>query len=83
MPALISFFIPGLGQLVKGDFLIGFLVWVSMIVAGLSCMFYVGFVLLPIFWVVQLYDAYTSPDAATKQELKALAKVTGSAGRSP
>jgi TM2 domain-containing membrane protein YozV len=72
LPALLSFFIPGLGQLVKGQFLLGFLVWVAMGVAGVSCMFYVGFVLLPVFWVLQIYDAYTSPDAQTKRELDQL-----------
>jgi TM2 domain-containing membrane protein YozV len=74
VPALLSFFIPGLGQLIKGDFLLGFLVWVAMGIAAISCFIYVGMVLLPIFWVVQIYDAYTSPDAQTKRELKAIGR---------
>ena len=74
IPALLSFFIPGLGQLIKGDFLLGFLVWVAMGIAAVSCFIYIGMLLLPVFWVVQIYDAYTAPDAQTKRELKAIGR---------
>jgi TM2 domain-containing membrane protein YozV len=74
LPALLSFFIPGLGQLIKGDIFGGLAVMAGMIVGGLLCFVMIGFVVLPIVWILQLYDAYSAPDAATKRELKRLAK---------
>ncbi len=73
-PALLSLFVPGLGQLIKGDFLLGFLIWVAMGVAAISCFIYIGMVLVPVFWLIQIYDAYTTPDAQTKRELKAIGR---------
>jgi TM2 domain-containing membrane protein YozV len=73
-PALLSLFVPGLGQLIKGDFLLGFLIWVAMGVAAISCFIYIGMVLVPLFWLIQIYDAYTTPDAQTKRELRAIGR---------
>lgn len=55
-PALISFFIPGLGQLVKGQILKGFLIWLlgGLLVFFLWWTFIVPFVL----WAWNVYDAY-------------------------
>lgn len=55
-PALISFFIPGLGQLVKGQILKGFLIWLlgGVLVFFLWWTFIVPFVL----WAWNVYDAY-------------------------
>src|SRR5436189_4607524 len=69
-PALLSFFIPGLGQLIKGDVLKGIIVFFVSAFCWLLCLVYIGFVLGPLFWVIQIYDAYTSPDARTKEDLK-------------
>jgi TM2 domain-containing membrane protein YozV len=58
VPAIISAFIPGLGQIVKGEFIKGLLI---MIVGGV-----VGFLLawtfiVPILiWMWNVYDAFTS-----------------------
>ena len=58
VPALISFFIPGLGQMIKGDILKGILIW---IVGGLLCLFLWWTFIIPFaIWVWNVYDAYNS-----------------------
>ncbi len=58
VPALVSFFIPGLGQLIKGQFLKGFLIWV---VGGLLCFFLWWTFIIPFaIWAWNVYDAYNS-----------------------
>lgn len=58
--------------MVKGQFGAGILIWLLMAIAGISCMWVIGFALTPLFWIIQIYDAYTSPDAAQKRELDRL-----------
>lgn len=74
-PAILSFFIPGLGQLIKGEVLKGILFFVLSVVAWALVYVLVGFVLGPLVWLYQIYDAYTSPDAQTKADLKMIEKV--------
>jgi len=58
-PALLSFFIPGLGQLVKGHILKGILIW---IIGGLIGFFFFWTIIIPfIIWIWNVYDAYNSP----------------------
>lgn len=80
VPALLSFFLPGLGQLVKGEVLKGIVVFLVMAFAVFLCSVFIGFILAPLFWIVQIYDAYTSPDAQTKQDLKLIEKVKRQSG---
>lgn len=70
---MLSFFIPGLGQLVKGNVLRGIVIFIGLCFSIALMSVVVGFVLAPILWVWQLYDAYTAPDAATDRELNRLA----------
>ena len=62
VPALISFFIPGLGQMIKGHIGKGILIWV---IAGI-CMFILinegllGYYGLPVIYGWNIYDAYNS-----------------------
>lgn len=72
LPALLSFFIPGLGQMVKGQFLVGILIMIATAFFALLCAVGIGFVLLPLLWIVQLYDAYVKPDAALAADMKRL-----------
>lgn len=58
IPALISFFIPGLGQLIKGQILKGILIWV--IGGGLSFFFWWTIIVPLVIWVWNVYDAYNS-----------------------
>jgi TM2 domain-containing membrane protein YozV len=59
LPALVSLFLPGVGQLIKGHFLKGFLIWVFGGIIG----FFLGWtIIIPfLFWVWNVYDAYNSP----------------------
>lgn len=57
-PALISFFIPGLGQIIKGDILKGILIW---IIGGILTFLLWWTIIVPfIIWVWNVYDAYKS-----------------------
>jgi len=70
IPALLSFFIPGLGQMVKGQFLVGILVMIAAAFFALLCTVGIGLVLLPLLWIAQLYDAYVKPDAELAADVK-------------
>jgi TM2 domain-containing membrane protein YozV len=57
---ILSFFIPGLGQLYTGQFLKAILVW---IVAGILAFFWFTIIAIPfliIVWLYSMYDAYTA-----------------------
>jgi TM2 domain-containing membrane protein YozV len=74
LPALLSFFVPGLGQMVKGQFLWGIGIMFAMAVCAALCLLYIGIPLLGIVWIAQLYDAYVKPDAATAADIEAVAR---------
>jgi len=58
IPALISFFIPGLGQLIKGQFLKAILIW---IVGGvIAVLLFWTFIVPFLIWAWNVYDAYNS-----------------------
>ena len=73
-PAVLSFFIPGLGQLVKGRFLFGGLIMLGSLAAGGLCVLGIGLLILPVLWIFQLYDAYVKPDAALSEEADRLTR---------
>jgi TM2 domain-containing membrane protein YozV len=60
IPALFSFFIPGLGQLVKGDLFKALGIWIAFIITGIMHIFGAGFLIWLIIWVWQIYDAYNA-----------------------
>jgi TM2 domain-containing membrane protein YozV len=60
VPALLSFFIPGLGQLIKGDIFKAIGIWVGLIVSGLLTFLMIGFITAPLIWLWQIYDAYNN-----------------------
>ena len=58
LPALLSFFIPGLGQLIKGQILKAILIW---LVGGIISFFLWWTIIIPFaIWVWNIYDAYNS-----------------------
>jgi TM2 domain-containing membrane protein YozV len=61
VPALMSFFIPGLGQLVKGHVAKGLGTWGALFAATVGG-FLVGytFLAIPVVWIWSTYDAYKS-----------------------
>ena len=54
LPALLSFFIPGLGQLIKGQVLKGIFVFIGFGI-GLACFVIPGILI----WIWQIRDAYS------------------------
>lgn len=72
VPALLSFFVPSLGQFVKGDWKFGFAIWIWFILGNLLVIilasifsrllaFFLVIIFSLILWVYQIYDAYNSP----------------------
>jgi len=58
LPALVSFFIPGLGQIIKGQILKGILIW---IIGGILTVFLFWTIIVPVaIWLWNVYDAYNS-----------------------
>ena len=58
LPAVLSFFIPGLGQLIKGQFLKGIAIW---IIGGLLTYLFWWTVVVPfLVWAWNVYDVYNS-----------------------
>ena len=56
VPAIISIFIPGLGQLIKGQILKGIMIWV---IVGLVVVFLWWTIIIPFaVWAWNVYDAY-------------------------
>ncbi len=59
LPALLSIFVPGLGQLIKGHILKAFLIWA---VGGVISFLLVWTMVVPfLIWAWNVYDAYNSP----------------------
>jgi TM2 domain-containing membrane protein YozV len=74
VPALLSCFIPGLGQMIKGQFLTGIAIFIAMAISFALWTVMIGIPTSGVLWIWQLYDAYTAPDASTQAELKRLAQ---------
>jgi len=62
--ALLSFFLPGLGQVVKGQILKAIVIWLGLIVFVVLSLVVIGLPLLLVLWLWQIYDAYNSPQTA-------------------
>lgn len=60
VPALFSFFIPGLGQLVKGDFAKALGIWIALIISAFMSIVGIGLLIGLVIWVAQIYDAYNA-----------------------
>ncbi|MBI2665896.1 zinc ribbon domain-containing protein [Candidatus Woesearchaeota archaeon] len=78
LPAILSFFIPALGQFVKGQVKWGLTIWLWFILGNLligalaglfgwfSIMLFIVFNLF--MWVYQIHDAYNAPEIEPKEE---------------
>jgi hypothetical protein len=60
LPALFSFFIPGLGQLVKGDLSKAVGIWIILIISAFMSVIGIGFLMAMVIWIAQIYDAYNA-----------------------
>lgn len=68
--AVLSFLFTGLGQIYNGQIRKG----ISFIVVGIVCLVLVivlvGFILYPLFWIYNIYDAYSSAKKINAGALK-------------
>lgn len=60
VPALFSFFIPGLGQLVKGHVSKALGVWAALLISAFMSIIGIGVLMGMVVWVAQIYDAYNA-----------------------
>lgn len=60
VPAILSFFIPGLGQLIKGQVWKGIGLMLGAFIAGLLSVVLIGLLIYPIIWIYSIYDAYNT-----------------------
>ncbi len=60
LAAVLSFLFTGLGQIYNGQVGKGISFIVFGIVLAFTVLFLIGFILYPIFWIYNIYDAYTT-----------------------
>ncbi len=60
--AIASFFVPGLGQIYNGQIGKGIMYILIGIVFALLMFVLIGFVLYPLFWIYNIYDAYSTAE---------------------
>ena len=60
VPALFSFFIPGLGQLVKGHVSKAVRIWAALLLSAFMSVIGIGFLIGFVVWIAQIYDAYNA-----------------------
>jgi len=62
LAAILSVFITGLGQIYNGQLKKGIAYLAIMFVCWLSVMFLIGILLVPIWWLIGIYDAYRTAE---------------------
>ncbi len=62
LAAVFSFFFPGLGQIYNGEIGKGLMFIVVGGVFMLLMIVLIGFILLPLFWIYNIYDAYKTAE---------------------
>ena len=62
LAVVLSFFVPGLGQIYNGQIGkgIGFIILGGVL--ALTMFILIGFILYPLFWIYNLYDAYSTAE---------------------
>ncbi len=60
IPALLSFFVPGLGQIIKGEFFKALGIWAALAISWVLSFVIIGLITGPIIWLWQIYDAYNN-----------------------
>jgi TM2 domain-containing membrane protein YozV len=67
---ILSFFFTGLGQIYNGQIGKGLLFIVIGGILALTMVILIGFILYPLFWVYNLYDAYNAAKKINTGEIK-------------
>lgn len=60
VPAILSLFVPGLGQIVKGQLWKGIGMLIAAGISGLLTFVLIGFLIYPLVWIYSVYDAYNN-----------------------
>jgi len=60
LAAVLSFFIPGLGQVYNGQIGKGIIVLILFALFTASIIVLIGFILAPLFWIWNIYDAHNT-----------------------
>ena len=78
LPAILSFFVPALGQFIKGQVRWGLTIWLwfilgNLLIGAVSGIFggftIIMFIVFNLFmWIYQIYDAYNAPEKETKKD---------------
>ena len=58
LAAVLSFFVPGLGQIYDGEIGRGIVIFLLTGIVALTVIAVIGFLLLPLYWIWNIYDAY-------------------------
>lgn len=66
--AIASFFIPGLGQIYNGEIGKGILFIIISFILVLLMLVAIGFILYPLFWILNIYDAYKTAERINAQQ---------------
>jgi len=75
-PAIASFFIPGMGQIMKLRVLTAIGIWLLMLIC-VALFFLGGLYFMAAIWLAQVGDAYKSPDYGTRSKLLAIGRRRG------
>jgi len=69
LAAVLSLLVVGLGQVYNGEVGKGILFFVLAIIIGLTLFIFIGFILVPLFWLFAAYDAYTTAEKINRGEM--------------
>ncbi|MBP2172471.1 hypothetical protein [Methanococcus voltae] len=69
LAAVLSFFIPGVGQIYNGQIGKGIAIIAGMIISAVLMVVLVGFLTYFAIWIYAIYDAYTTADKINKGEI--------------
>ncbi len=62
LAAVLSFFVPGVGQIYNGQILKGLLLFAVATVCAWLMVLLIGVILYPVVWIFGIYDAYSSAE---------------------
>lgn len=60
LAAVLSFFIPGLGQIYNGQIGKGIIIFILFAIFSAMIFILIGLILAPLFWIWNIYDAYST-----------------------
>ena len=71
LAVVLSFFIPGLGQIYNGQIGKGILFIIVGAILAFTMVVLIGFILYPLFWIYNLYDAYSTAEKINAGKIQA------------